>query len=436
MRITKKVTVVASQTLRTQCFNWASKHSYYVWLDSNQYPASNAEFEWCLAVGVQDEIKISPSQLVNIKDLQAFVNSKKDWLFGYLSYDLKNAFECLKSTNSDYLQFPSLHFIQPQKILLYKEGALHFLYNHDAVNEISGDWQAIQNIQNLNPYKQRLNTETLNIQARISKEQYISRVEAILQHIQKGDVYELNYCFDYFAEQAYVDMASVFQNLNAMSLTPFAALWDTPQHAIASASMERFLKKKKQTLISQPIKGTAPRATNPEKDAILASNLASNPKERSENIMITDLVRNDFSRIARPNTVKVPELCKVYPYKQVQQMQSTVACKLPKSCDFTTILKATFPMGSMTGAPKIKALELIDLFENFKRGPYSGALGYITPTGDFDFNVLIRSVFYNKETNYLSVPIGSAITAQANALQEYDECQLKAHALRKVLQAL
>ena len=201
------------------------------------------------------------------------------------------------------------------------------------------------------------------------------------------------------------------------------------------SSPERYLCKRGSELISQPIKGTAGRNADPNKDRQVIFELQNDLKERSENIMITDLVRNDLSKIASKGSVEVVELCKVYSFKQVHQMISTITAKVSGSTNPVMCIENTFPMGSMTGAPKLSAMQIIESLENTKRGLYSGSIGYFEPKGDFDFNVVIRSILYNSEKPYVSFSVGSAITAQATPEKEYEECLLKAKAMRETLEA-
>jgi para-aminobenzoate synthetase component 1 len=200
-----------------------------------------------------------------------------------------------------------------------------------------------------------------------------------------------------------------------------------------SGSPERFLKREGDRLMSQPIKGTVRRGRSAEEDNALIDTLQSSEKERAENVMIVDLVRNDLSRIAQKATVEVTELCGIHSFQTVHQMVSTIECRLDKDKGLSDILRATFPMGSMTGAPKISAMKHIDRIEPEGRGSYSGSIGYITPTGDFDFNVLIRSLFHNSKTESLVANVGGAITSLSDAHQEYEECMLKAEAILKAV---
>jgi para-aminobenzoate synthetase component 1 len=238
---------------------------------------------------------------------------------------------------------------------------------------------------------------------------------------------------EFFLEQTNINVSEIFKKLNAISSPPFASFFRVENFYLCSASPERYLKKINQKLISQPIKGTSKRGFSTEQDAKLMKILQENQKERSENIMIVDLVRNDLSKTAVKGSVKVEELCGIYTFKQVHQLISTISAEIPTETSPITILKNTFPMGSMTGAPKIAAMKIIEEIEETKRGLYSGGIGYFTPDGNFDFNVVIRSILHNSATKYTSFSVGSAITSLSNPEQEYEECLLKGKAMKQVL---
>ena len=250
----------------------------------------------------------------------------------------------------------------------------------------------------------------------------------------RGDIYEANFCQEFYSEHAEIDPLQTYLQLNSISNPPFATFARFHQHYLISASPERYLQKKGQQIISQPIKGTAARAGDSEVDHKLVERLQSDPKERSENVMIVDLVRNDLSKVAKKGSVEVEELCKVYTFQQVHQMISTVKAELEEGIPAVEVVRSCFPMGSMTGAPKISAMKIIEELEETKRGVYSGAAGYFDPQQDFDFNVVIRSILYNEEEKYVSFSVGSAITAGSIPQKEYEECLLKAKALLEVLQ--
>lgn len=266
-----------------------------------------------------------------------------------------------------------------------------------------------------------------------TKTEYIKRVQKLKQHIQLGDIYEINFCVQFEATDVVIDPLSVFKKLNKLAEAPYTALAKLGDTYIISASPELFLSKTDNTLITKPIKGTAKRSANKLDDDNLKNQLHLSLKERTENVMIVDVARNDLSVIAERASVMVPKLYAIETYKTVHQMVSTVQCKLKPNAGFDQIIAATFPMPSMTGAPKIRAMELIDENEQFKRKEYSGALGYIDEQGNFDLSVLIRTIVYDQKTKRLSFAVGSAITHMCDAEAEYEECLLKANALIKAI---
>ena len=257
----------------------------------------------------------------------------------------------------------------------------------------------------------------------------------MLGHIQRGDIYEANFCQEFYSENCRINPLETFNKLNNISKPPFATFLKIEDKYLMSATPERYIKKDGCKVISQPIKGTEKRSDNKKEDQQLALELSNDEKERSENIMIVDLVRNDLSHTAKRGTVKVEELCKVYTFMQVHQMISTITSEVDEDISPIEILKTTFPMGSMTGAPKISAMKIIEELEETKRGLYSGSVGYFKQNGDFDFNVIIRSILYNATKQYISYSVGSAITVKSNPLKEYEECLVKAKAMRQVLES-
>ena len=417
---------------KEQLLYWSNQFREVVVLDSNSESNENQLYKsYDLVVAVEAFTSIQTDYEKAFEDLYQYQSKANDWLFGYLSYDLKNDVEHLKSQNFDGLQFPDLYFFQPKKIFLLKENSVEIQYLNMCDDEVESDFEEITQSQKLNVKSQKL---PINIQQRISKENYLKKTEKMLAHIHRGDIYEANFCMEFFAEDASIEPVEIYQKLNEISASPFAVYFKKNQHYLLSASPERYLKKEDEKVISQPIKGTAKRNLNIELDEQSKMDLQNNPKERSENIMIVDLVRNDLSHTATKGSVEVEELCEIYTFKQVHQMISTIVSNVEHTTSPIEILRTTFPMGSMTGAPKISAMQIIEELEETKRGLYSGAVGYFTPTGNFDFNVVIRSILYNSENKYLSFSVGSAITSEAIPENEYEECLLKAKAMFEVLQ--
>jgi para-aminobenzoate synthetase component 1 len=325
----------------------------------------------------------------------------------FLSYDLRNRIESFPEKNNNPLQFPDEVFVEAEEIVFPDE---EFLSNPGQAN-----------------------TPPIHLKQTVEKELYIRNVNALKQHIKAGDIYEINYCMSFEAFGAEIDPVAVYRKLNAISQASYSALVKLGKQYIISSSPELFLSKKGDVLVTKPIKGTARRSADATEDEGIKNNLQQDKKERNENVMIVDVARNDLSRLAKKGTVNVDKLFAIESYKQVHQMVSTVSCRLKENTSFDDIIKAGFPMASMTGAPKIRAMQLIDDYELYNRNAYSGALGYINSNGDFDLNVLIRSIFYDSGKKYLSFTVGSAITALCDAETEYEECLLKAKAMIEVL---
>lgn len=402
-----------------------------MWLDSNDHKDSYGSFDALLAVDALTAI--ATDTLHAFDDLSEYQKITQDWIFGYLSYDLKNDVEKLSSGNEDGLHFPDLYFFRPKKIIQIKDSQAIFNYLNMVDDEIEEDFKAIGQMVRPNGDVEKSNKD-IHIKMGIFKDEYFKCLDTMLAHIHRGDIYEANFCQEFYAEHTVIDVFETYNKLNAISRPPFATFLKLEDKYLLSASPERYLKKMGNKVISQPIKGTAKRSLNTSEDAQLKRDLEQDQKERAENIMIVDLVRNDLSKSAKKGTVLVENLCKVHSFKQVHQMISTVSAEIDSSKNPVDLIKETFPMGSMTGAPKISAMKIIEALESFKRGLYSGAVGYFTPQGDFDFNVVIRSILYNSTKKYVSFSVGSAITAQAIPEKEYEECLLKAKAMREVLE--
>ena len=406
---------------------WSQQFREVTFMDSNQYQQDYSSYDWILAVDAFTSVKTDYFNA--FEDLKQYQQSIQDWIFGYLSYDLKNDTEELKSNNFDGLEFPDLFFFQPKKLFLAKGNQVEIRYLNFCDDEFEVDWEEIKEIVS--------DFETLvgnvDIKQRISAEAYQEKVSKMLEHIHHGDLYEANFCMEFYAENALIDPLETFLKLNEISKPPFAVFFKNYKQFLMSASPERYLKKEGELLISQPIKGTAKRFLDPIEDEESKNKLAADAKERAENIMITDLVRNDLSHTAQKGSVQVTELCGIYSFLQVHQMISTITSKLDPQYAVVDALRYTFPMGSMTGAPKISTMKIIEELEETKRGLYSGAVGYFTPEGDFDFNVVIRSILYNQQNQYLSFSVGSAITSLSVPEKEYEECLLKAKAMFEVL---
>lgn len=428
MRTSHILTIENTERYKKQLLGWAQQFREVVFLDSNDYHQQYSSYDAVLAVDAFTSIKTDYHHAFD--ELKVYQQTTKDWLFGYLSYDLKNDTEDLKSNNFDGLGFPDMYFFQPKKLFLLKGNQLEVQYLNMCDDEIEIDLKEIADYQQ--PVTN--NQQPLIIQQRVSKESYLEKTGQMLAHIHRGDIYEANFCMEFYAEDANIDSLEMYGKLNAISEPPFAVFFKNFNQYLLSASPERYIRKEGDKVISQPIKGTARRSSDAAEDKAIQQELYKNDKERSENIMIVDLVRNDLSRTAEKGSVEVEELCDAYAFKQVHHLISTVVSKVAEGHSPVDVIKTTFPMGSMTGAPKISAMQIIEKLEETKRGLYSGAIGYFTPYGDFDFNVVIRSILYNAQNSYVSFSVGSAITSKAIPEMEYEECLLKARAMRTVLE--
>ncbi|MGJ8745448.1 anthranilate synthase component I family protein [Polaribacter sp.] len=409
--------------------SWAQQFETVIWLDSNNYKDQYNSFDGILAADEFTGIKTDYKNA--FEKLKEYQTLTKDFIFGYISYDVKNDVEQLTSLNFDGLDFADLYFFQPKKLIFIKKNKVEFHYLKMVDDEIENDFEEICAWFPKTEPKDVNNN--IKIKLRIHKDDYYKKVTAVLDHIKRGDLYEANFCQEFYAENSTINPLEVYHHLNTISEPPFASYLKIEHQYLLCASPERYLKKEGTKIISQPIKGTAKRLRSKIDDAQIAFDLVRDEKERSENVMIVDLVRNDLSKTAKIGSVKVEELCKVYSFKQVHQLISTVVSEVEKTTHPVSIIESTFPMGSMTGAPKFSAMNIIENLEETKRGLYSGTVGYFTPNGDFDFNVVIRSILYNEEKKYISYSVGGAITAKSTPQKEYEECLLKAKAMKYVL---
>jgi len=400
--------------------NWAQQFNTFCFLDNHQYNIVPHTLECLLAAGVKDKTEGS-----GISSLQNFIDKKRNsWLFGHLSYDLKNELEQLSSNHTDNIQFPDFFFFEPEVIIRLNEKEM--IIDYDDPDKVFTE------IENVSLTSKKNKHSEITISNRIQKDEYVNIVNKLKQHILRGDCYEINFCQEFFASPADIDPLPVYKTLSDISPNPFSCLYRLDDKWLICASPERFLKKEGKKILSQPIKGTSKRITGDDiKDEKSKTDLYESSKDRSENIMVVDLVRNDLSKVCEEGTVKAEELFGIYSFPQVHQMISTVSGELKPNASFTEIIKSTFPMGSMTGAPKKRVMELVEQYEKTRRGIFSGAVGYISPGNDFDFNVVIRSIMYNHTNQYLSFQTGSAITFYSDPEKEWEECMLKAEAMKK-----
>ena len=433
------MSVADMSVFRRQALAWAiaqqaHEGGFVLFLNNNSITYPNDPFPNRLFVGAKRVISFplytqrSPSVAGSpdaFQRLYAAHQQKPSYLVGYFGYDLKNQLEDLTSRHPNRVGFPDAYFVEPLWVIDFEPDCVR-IQGADA-------HQLVRSIRDFVHTPTPVGEASL-VQSRVTPDEYTTNVRHIQDYILAGDVYELNYCIEFFLENARLNPLATYQSLNERSPMPFSSFLKVGSRYVMGASPERFLRKHGCKILSQPIKGTIRRGQNPAEDALLRNQLQTSEKEQAENLMIVDLVRNDLARSAETGTVRVDELFGIYGFEQVYQMISTVSATLREGLSWADALRKAFPMGSMTGAPKIRAMQLIDELEVSRRGVYSGAIGFVTPDGDFDFSVVIRSLLYNAQSQYASFSVGSAITYDADPAQEWEECLLKAQAIRRVLE--
>lgn len=406
---------------KIKMLHWASRFSIFCFLDNSNYTHKHHIVECLLGVGAKRSVTLHGKR--SFESLQSFYDENPGWLFGHLGFELTKDVQ-----STDKTDFSPGYFFEPE-ILIRISNNLITIEKNSGGETPSEIFQVIEGQVTVTHTR----SSVVNIQSRLSRKEYVDIIDKIKAHIRRGDCYELNFCQEFFADDVLLEPLIVFLKLQEISPNPFSAFYRVNENYCMCASPERFLQKTGRNIISQPIKGTARRGNDPETDARLKAKLASSEKDKSENVMIVDLVRNDLSKVCDEGSVHVEEMFGIYAFPQVYQMISTISGKLAAGIQFTEALEATFPMGSMTGAPKKRVLELIAEFESSERGLFSGSIGYIDPKADFDFNVVIRSIFYNQSTKYLSYRAGGGITFHSDPQAEYEECMAKVEAIKKAL---
>ncbi len=413
---------IEENSLKEKMLNWANQFNIFCLLDNNNYDFEHPAFECLLAVGCERSYTFTG--INDLEHLQSFYDTKPSWLFGHLGYNgLSNGYG---GCNAENIFFGKGFFFEPTIILKLTADKIEILKSNIGIKIVLDE---INNSPTSIPFEQ---TE-FTIIPTFSKEAYLKKITEIQQHILRGDCYELNFCKQFIAEDAVINPIEKYVKLTKISPAPFGAFYKLNNNYCLCASPERFLQKSGNQLISQPIKGTSRRDVDVVADEANKKYLLDSEKEKSENVMVVDLVRNDMSMVCTKGSVKVKELFGIYSFPQVHQMISTVEGIVENDLPFTKIIEACFPMGSMTGAPKKRVMELIEQYEENERGLFSGSIGYITPNNDFDFNVVIRSIFYNETKKQVSFFAGSGITFYSKAADEYDECMAKAEGLMEVL---
>jgi para-aminobenzoate synthetase component 1 len=389
---------------------------------------SISSFDFLAGFGCAEEVQLHDDPFEAVFNHHS---SEKDWLFGHFGYGLKELHHKKSSRLPDHIGFPKMSFFRPKLVVTGHNGIceLHYLPEPDIESSVQRFRKEVES----NLFDENKTSDTVDLQPRTSKDEYLEHAKRILGHIHRGDIYEANYCIEFFSENTRIDPAAVFLRLNSISPMPFAAFYKSADRFLLSASPEKFLSKTGQKVVSQPIKGTMRRSPDAVEDQKLREQLRNSNKERAENVMITDLVRNDLSIHAARGSVRVKELFQVKSFRSVHQLVTTVSADIAPGHKWTDVIRDAFPMGSMTGAPKKRAMEIIEEHEDVARGLYSGSVGYVSPEGNFDFNVVIRSIQYYAASSYVSAMAGSALTSACDPEQEYAECLLKMETMKKAL---
>ncbi len=411
---------------KIKMLNWSRRFNIFCFLDNGFTGNDAPSFDYILAAGCKKSISINGN--TGLELLQIFSDQNKQWLFGHLGYDvIKNNVVNHTAFDND-VDFGDGFFFIPEILLHLKDDRLTIESEHHNTIEI------FNAIKGQDSFIARSLQGNISFEYGISRDEYKAKIHDLKSHILRGDCYEINFCQHFFTSNVSIDPVFYYYRLAEISPNPFAAFYKLNDKYCLCASPERFLKKNGTTLYSQPIKGTSKRDLNDAAaDLKSKQHLMNSEKEKSENVMIVDLVRNDLSKICTEGSVHVKELFGIYSFPQVHQMISTIEGEIEPGTKWTDIIKACFPMGSMTGAPKIKVMELIARYEHFTRGLFSGSIGYITPEGDFDFNVVIRSLFYDETKKIISFKAGGGITFNSDPDMEYEECMLKAEAIISIL---
>ncbi len=375
-----------------------------------------------IALGAVDHFRVQDADFSCWASLDAWISKHRTWIFGFISYDAKNGIEKLTSANETHIPVPDIHFFVPACVAILKDGHTKIIHGH---------WNgSLDDLFERHTIEESFDISPQPVQ---SKAEYLESVNALLHHIHRGDIYEVNYCQQFHAAAKLNCSLNIFRKLYGITEAPHSVYLRMNHLHVMCGSPERYLSRTGNSVQSQPIKGTMRRGKDEVEDAFLKNALRNSQKEISENVMIVDLVRNDLSKSARRGSVLVEELCGVKSFKTVHHLVSNIKSEVHQETGFSQLIRDTFPMGSMTGAPKVRAMELIEQYERTRRGLYSGTIGFISPEGNFDFNVVIRSLIYDELMHKILFSVGGAITARCSPEDEYMECLLKAEAMMKAL---
>lgn len=405
--------------LKRKMLNLLRQFSIFSFMDNNGYSHAPNHYECIMAAGAHSRF-YQPESL-----------PKDDWLFGHIAYDFGQIlYPYFPWKEKGKQAIPAFTFFQPDIVcrIPYGSNQLHISCIKSDPNKV------LEQILKTESDFTTAFTPPTEWTLDFTKEEYLKVIDAIRSDIREGDFYELNFCVRATTKHQIQDPFSLFYKLNKSNPSPFAAFYRLEDDYLLCASPERFLQKQGHKLTAQPIKGTIRNSPDKKEDEQLQQALKNDLKEQAENLMITDLMRNDLAKICMPGSIRVPDLLGIYHFPTLHHLISTIEGRQNNQINFKDILEATFPMGSMTGAPKKIVMERIDGYERQQRGLYSGSVGYLSPEGDFDLNVVIRSLIYQEKQQELSYATGGAITYDSVGEQEWREINLKAAAIKALFE--
>lgn len=355
---------------------------------------------------------------------------------GYFSYDLLHLLEDIPSRTVDDIGFPDCHMAFYDTVIAFDNHENKGYIVSITENKVDDVIELLKKVGTAHPistqYSIGADSNTPLQTSTFTKEAYIKAIQKAMEYIAAGDIYQVNLSQRFLTE---VDTApyDLYLRLREASPAPFSAYLDFGKAAVLSSSPERFLKVDGKSIETSPIKGTRPRGKNPEEDKRLKKELEQSEKDRSEHIMIVDLERNDLGKVCKYGTVRVKDEMDIQSFAQVHHMVSTVVGELKEGIGLMDIMKATFPGGSITGAPKVRAMEIIEELEPVKRGVYTGSIGYIGFNGKMDMNIAIRTLSVKDGNAFFSV--GGGIVADSDPKAEYQETLDKAKGMIEALRA-
>lgn len=408
----------SGEGLKQKLLHWAAKHPFCVFLDScNTEIDRYGNYDFLIGISTNQTCP----RFQNLQSLESAISEKPfAWRFGVFGYELKKQLNFKPFVSlPTAIEFPEMYFFEADIVIAKRKGSKWLSF------EIGYSETIFEEIQNTNPENYSISGFDAFV-SNFTQQSYQETIDKLRSHIKAGDSYEINLSQNFVATVSLTHPEALWEKMIAVSPTPFAGFAKWEHQYLLCASPERFLQLRSGRLLTQPIKGTIARGKDAKEDQQNSETLRNSEKERAENVMIVDLSRNDLYRSSEVNSVQVPHLFEVQRFPQVLHLVSTITGQKRKDLHPIHAIRNAFPPGSMTGAPKAKTCELISKYEMKQRGIYAGSFGYFAPGGDFDLNVVIRSLVYDAKTEVLSYHVGGAITWDSDPKAEFEETLLKA----------